>query len=92
MLPELDHYDWEEVFKYANGGNDNGDGSGPQLCVGTVVTTGASFDAPFDREDVVEIKHMEEGENDGADWIIVVRLADGRWGYVEAGCDYTGWG
>lgn len=32
-----------------------------------------------------------EGENDGADWHWLVELADGRWAYINGGCDYTGW-
>lgn len=32
------------------------------------------------------------GRNDELDWCAVLRLKDGRHAYVEAGCDYTGWG
>lgn len=32
-----------------------------------------------------------EGENDESNWIAIVRLADGRLAFVDAGCDYTGW-
>lgn len=31
------------------------------------------------------------GENDGADWLWLVRLEDGRMAFVWGGCDYTGW-
>jgi hypothetical protein len=31
------------------------------------------------------------GENDGADWLWLVRLEDGRIAFVWGGCDYTGW-
>lgn len=41
--------------------------------------------------DVAEIIAMDEGENEGANWIMVVRLKDGRFGFLSAGCDYTGW-
>ena len=30
--------------------------------------------------------------NDGRRWCYVVRLLDGRFGAVEASCDYSGWG
>ena len=32
-----------------------------------------------------------QGQNDEKDWVAVVKLTDGRYGYVESGCDYTGW-
>ena len=44
---------------------------------------------------VIEIEKVltfVEGENDTADWILVAKLKDGRYGAVIAGCDYTGWG
>ena len=48
-------------------------------------------DAWFTREDVVEVLAIDDGENDEADWVGMFALADGRYAYVEAGCDYTGW-
>jgi hypothetical protein len=45
----------------------------------------------FTLADVADVIAAVEGENDGADWVAVVRLRDGRFGYVTAGCDYTGW-
>ena len=77
MLPELDICDWEEVFKYAT----------PDSVVGESVDT-----TPFSRDDVVQILHSEEGENDGPDWIVAGILQDGRYFVLRAGCDYTGWG
>lgn len=32
-----------------------------------------------------------EGENDGDDWRWVVSLHDGRFAFIQGGCDYTGW-
>jgi len=46
----------------------------------------------FDREDVVEIHGFIEGENDGDPWRTYGKLRDGRYFYLEAWCDYTGWG
>lgn len=45
----------------------------------------------FKREDVATILLAREGENDGAEWIFVGILKDGRYATVIAGCDYTGW-
>lgn len=80
MLKELDSYDWEEAFKYA---------SKPEIVPG--------WEAPypvrgFSREDVVEILGLKSGENEGPSWILACRLADGRFAFLTAHCDYTGWG
>ena len=34
---------------------------------------------------------LDEGANDGDDWICLGRLKTGRWFFLSAGCDYTGW-
>lgn len=34
---------------------------------------------------------VTEGENDGEDWRWVVALRDGRFAYIQGGCDFTGW-
>lgn len=47
--------------------------------------------AQFNLSDVVEIIATDEGQNDGDTWIGVFELQGGRFGYVEAWCDYTGW-
>lgn len=47
--------------------------------------------APFSMDDIAEIIACDEGENDGATWVAVVRLKRDAFGFVEAGCDYTGW-
>jgi hypothetical protein len=73
---QLDDYDWEQAFLYADG----------RPVLGTTAPAG-----PFTREDVAEVIALSEGENDGPDWLAVVRLHDGRFGFVSAGCDYTGW-
>lgn len=78
MLTILEDYDWEEVFKYATPS-----GVLPMSIIDT---------SPFTREDVVYIAGIEEGENDAYDWILYGMLNDGRWFYLQAGCDYTGWG
>jgi hypothetical protein len=47
--------------------------------------------ASWNPEDVAEIIASDEGENDGSNWIMVVKLNDGRFSFLSAGCDYTGW-
>lgn len=47
---------------------------------------------PFTPMDIAEVIAADEGENEGPDWVAVVRLKDGRYACVEAWCDYnTGW-
>lgn len=88
MLPQLDTYDWEESFKYAVRSTCS-DGSNVSVTLPSV-----GLIAPFDfsREDVVEIYAMQDGKNDGPPWIIYGRLQNNYYFYLEAGCDYTGWG
>lgn len=76
MDERLETGDWDEVFKYAE----------PVVVMGHFVDT-----ASFTREDVSEIFFLEEGENDGPEWIGVFKLKDGRFAAIRAGCDYTGW-
>lgn len=52
---------------------------------------GPLSEAGIDKEAVEEIIHYREGENDGSSWLLVLRLTDGRYAYVSAWCDYTGW-
>lgn len=47
--------------------------------------------ASFAVDDIADVEAYVEGENDSADWIAFGTLKDGRWFYLRAGCDYTGW-
>lgn len=78
MLKELEGYDWEEAFKYA---------AEPEPLIGEVVSRHG-----FNREAVVTIFDIVEGDNDGPPWRVWGKLRDGRFFYLEAGCDYTDWG
>lgn len=42
-------------------------------------------------EDVESVIHYRAGENDSDSWLIVAKLTDGRFAYINAWCDYTGW-
>ena len=42
--------------------------------------------------DVVKVVASIDGENDGPSWQGVFKLKDGRFMYLSASCDYTGWG
>jgi len=75
-------YDWNEVFQYANG-----DKGAPRLAGNTDPSR-----PTFSLADVRYVIAEQVGENDGDDWCALVELHGGRFGYVTAGCDYTGWG
>jgi hypothetical protein len=47
--------------------------------------------APFAITDVAEVVAAADGEHDADNWVGIFRLKDGRFGYVTAGCDFTGW-
>lgn len=72
------NYDWVEAFKY---------GSNPTKVAESLASTDS-----FSIENVKNVICFSEGENDGADWICVVELDDGRFASLSAWCDYTGWG
>lgn len=74
-------YDWAEVF---------GQGTG-LLCTSEVESLDGTPTDPVLRENVVEVLASVCGENDGDNWICIVRLNDGRFACCEASCDYTGW-
>lgn len=84
-----DDYDWQEVFRYAEGGDQQG--KGPDVRRAAPIGDEDCSLEPFGLEDVAEITASSEGENDGPDWIAWGELKDGRYFSLRAGCDYTGW-
>lgn len=70
------NYDWIEAFKYA-------------ADIRTATTCSAE---PFTIDDVKKVIKAVEGENDGDSWIMIGQLKDGRFFFLDAWCDYTGWG
>jgi hypothetical protein len=88
-----DDCDWQQAWGYGNGtaylahdSNDPAYGQRPIRPPGALCS-----EEPCGVEDVAEVIAASEGENDERDWVAVARLKDGRFAYVEAGCDYTGW-
>lgn len=51
----------------------------------------AAVYASWKPDEVASILATSDGENDGANWLMVVELKDGRFSFLSAGCDYTGW-
>lgn len=79
MLKQLEGYDWEQAFCVV---------SGPEPAPNNVDNISLQI---FDREDVKIIYGIDEGTNEGSDWIVYGRLKDGRYFCLRAWCDYTGW-
>jgi len=48
--------------------------------------------AKFKFEDIQNVLYAKEGEPDGDDWKLVVKLKSGKFGWLTAWCDYSGWG
>ena len=69
-----DSYDWGYVFSYSDG--TSLDEETPNF--------------PFKMNDVSKILFIEDGENDGRSWIIMVKLKNKLYGFASAWCDYTG--
>lgn len=42
-------------------------------------------------DEIKAVYRASEGANDERSWLCVGELRDGRWFYLEASCDYTGW-
>jgi hypothetical protein len=88
MLAPLEGYDWAEAFGFAGEPDTNCLGG---VSVEAIPGSPSGIHGPFTREDVEVAFALMEGEHDESDWIAVVRLKDGRFASVSAGCDYTGW-
>lgn len=46
----------------------------------------------FDMAAIDRVLFTMDGDNDGPDWLLLCSLKTGGYGFVAAGCDYTGWG
>jgi len=78
-MTTLSGYDWEEVFKY---------GANPEIaCPGMTVDQSS-----FTLDDVARCYGHVQGDNDGPTCTAYGKLKDGRYFFISAGCDYTGWG
>lgn len=46
----------------------------------------------FDMAAIDRVLYTRDGEPDGDAWLLLATLKTGGYGFVEASCDYTGWG
>ena len=82
------YYEDSEVFKYmgAPASQFSYEGSKPEnYCKGRTIED-------VDPKDIIYVPCFREGCNDEEDWVYIGATKNGVWFYVEAGCDYTGWG
>lgn len=79
LAAQFDNYDWDHIFSNYT--------SQP-----THTRERKVVDVSYASEDVDEILALEEGENDGPEWVGLFKMKDGKYLTVRAGCDYTGWG
>jgi hypothetical protein len=92
-LPErIRSYDWAAVFEFC--GPIEGDSS--HCCGNEEINVSAALGstaspAPFQRVDVADVIACSDGEHEDRSWVLVARLKDGRFAFVSASCDYTGW-
>lgn len=87
-LKLIEGYDWTYAFEYA-GPSENKFVCG-EPCLDPVVGYTGDL-SPFTRADVKKVIAADDGENDGPPWIALMCLKDGRFAFLSAGCDYTGW-
>lgn len=92
MMDRLNDRDWACAFEFA--GDRTGDGYCYDNADGSMpfdIDTNKPSEEPVMREHVVEIFGIIDGEHDGENWKLFGALRNGRYFYLSAGCDYTGW-
>lgn len=45
----------------------------------------------MDPKNIASVDRRRDGENDEASWLAMGQTHDGRWWFLSAWCDYTGW-
>ena len=92
MIDSLNSYDWAAIFRMCCG-EESGSylGSGPDTPPISPALGTSTPVTHFSREDVKRVIAQSDGENDERDWLLLAELKDGRFAFIAAGCDYTGW-
>jgi len=86
----MDLNEFNGSFNWA-GSFDSGMGAVYEACQEPDPLPGYKGPIAWTKDDVAEVLCASEGENDGANWLALLRLKDGRFVFLSAGCDYTGW-
>lgn len=82
--------DWEYAFQCCGAGEEDSSVFNTPSVSRALGDESAAVD-PFQRIDVRKVLATSEGENDGPAWLGLFKLKDGRYAFLSAGCDYTGW-
>lgn len=91
-IPEaIRDYDWYQVFSWSSGEMRGTSGNGGELPEWAEGEEHKGTAEPFSRLDVAEVFTASEGERDERSWLAFGRLKDGRFFFIAASCDYTGW-
>jgi hypothetical protein len=83
-------YDWENAFQCCGAGEEDASVYNSPSVSRALGDEAAAVD-PFQRTDVRMVIATSDGENDGPAWLGLFKLKDGRYAFLSAGCDYTGW-
>lgn len=81
-------YDWREAFGFVGTPDTCAGGHSALEVRGGPAAKGTAQE--FDIANVTEVLAACAGENDGAEWLAIVRCQN-AFLFVAAGCDYTGW-
>lgn len=82
-------YNWREAFGYV--GEPDTEARGHTVHALSRAAGATCSINPITCDDVAEIIAASAGERDEHSWIGVFRIRDGRYLFVSAWCDYTGW-
>lgn len=85
----LEDYNWKCAFGEAMGVEPDAfctSRTNPRRVLGFI-----GNDEPFACAAVARIVAISDGEKDETPWVGLFELKDGRFGFVRAGCDFTGW-
>jgi len=82
-------YDWGEVLSYA--GKDSCEQGEQKPPMASPVSDATMDCSVFGMEDVKDVICVSAGMKEEDSWLCILELRDGRFAYIEACCDYTGW-
>lgn len=97
---ELQEYNWDEAFGVAGDLLETGYDDINEDSYNKIKHNSADIRpsreqnislVPFDRRDIQQLIAYAEGERDRLRWLALMKLWDGRYAFLSAGCDYTGW-
>jgi hypothetical protein len=86
IVPVIQGSNWQQAFGYA--GEPDVD---PKPSLSCAHPDDQVPLVPFTRQDVCKVHYFVEGISDETDWLCAGELFDGRFFFLRAWCDLTGW-